>query len=159
MQPILLVCWQSCRVFPYSSFLRYAFVPLPTPQVFYEKQGFVRRWSYWKTKITRITKESINTYSWKNWAIAILDWSSRFMFSSAFNESWKVLGSMFGNIRSAKGKANSMKGIIRNMEKGTILNRSETVRSNCFRSRRVKVEPESVRPNRLRAVRTSAINS
>ena len=70
-----------------------------------------------------------------------------------------MLGSKLGKILSAKGKANSMKGIIRNIEKGTNRNKSDTVRRSCLRSRRVNVEPVKVRPSRLRAVLTSAIRS
>ena len=66
---------------------------------------------------------------------------------------------MLGKILSANGKANSINGMIRNMEKGTSRKRSETVRSNCLRSRRVKVEPRSVLPTRLRAVWTSPMRS
>jgi hypothetical protein len=91
--------------------------------------------------------------------MAIRDCSSRFIVSSAFNESWKVLGSMFGKRRRAKGKTNSINGMRMNIEKGTRRNKSETVRSNCFRSLRVNVDPDSVLAKRLRAVRTSAIKS
>lgn len=87
------------------------------------------------------------------------DRSSRFMFSSAFSESWNVLGSILGKRRSANGKTNSMNGIRINIEKGTSRNKSDVVRSSCFRSLLVNVEPDSVFPNRLRAVRTSAMRS
>lgn len=52
-----------------------------------------------------------------------------------------------------------MKGIIKNMEKGTSRKRSDTVLKSCFRSRRVSVDPDKVLANRFRAVRTSAIKS
>ena len=91
--------------------------------------------------------------------MAIRDFNSRFMFSSDLRESWKVLGSMFGNIFSAKGRANSINGMRINIENGTRRNKSVTVLSNCFRSLLVKVEPCNVLPSKLLAVRTSAIKS
>ena len=86
-------------------------------------------------------KKVLVTYSWKNSAMASLDFNSRFIFSSAFKESWKVLGNIFGKILSANGKANSMNGMIRNIDIGTNRNKSETVRRSCLRSRRVSVDP------------------
>mmetsp|Transcript_10664 Transcript_10664/g.30455 ORF Transcript_10664/g.30455 Transcript_10664/m.30455 type:complete len:232 (-) Transcript_10664:974-1669(-) len=112
---------------------------------------------FWAIRFCSLASSS--RVSWKNWVIAMRDWSSRFMVSSAFNESWNVLGSMLGNRRKAKGSANSMNGIKMNMENGTMRNRSDTVRSSCLRSRRVSVEPASVLANKLRAVRISAISS
>ena len=66
---------------------------------------------------------------------------------------------MLGKIRKANGKATSIKGIKRNIENGTNRNKSDTVRSNCFRSRRVNVDPCNVFPRRFRAVFTSATRS
>ena len=63
-----------------------------------------------------------------------------------------MLGSILGNNRSAKGNANSINGIITNIENGTNRKRSDTVRSNCFRSRLVSVDPDSVLASKFRAV-------
>jgi len=62
--------------------------------------------------------------------MAILDCNSLFMFSSALRESWNVLGNMLGKIIRANGRANSMNGIMMNIEKGMRRKRSVTVRSN-----------------------------
>lgn len=91
--------------------------------------------------------------------MAILIWSSRFIFSSAFRESWKVLGNKFGKTLSANGSANSIIGMIINMEKGISRNKSEMVRRSCFRSRRVKDDPRRVRRINARAVFKSAQSS
>ena len=106
-----------------------------------------------------VARRSIKTYSWKKCAMAIRDCNSRFMFSSALRESWKVLGSILGNRRNANGRANSARGMIKNMENGTRRNKSETVRSNCFLSRLVNADPDKVRLMRSRAVLISAMRS
>jgi len=81
------------------------------------------------------------------------------MLSSAFRESWNVLGSMLGKIIKAKGKANSINGMMMNIEKGIKRNRSVTVRSNCFLSLLVKDDPRNVLPTKVLAVCTSAQRS
>ena len=100
-----------------------------------------------------------STYSWKKPAMAIRLCSSRFIFSSALSESWNVEGSMFGNIFNAKGKANSMNGIMTNILIGTNLKRSAVVRRSCFLSLLVSGEPFKVRDKRRLAVRTSAASN
>jgi hypothetical protein len=87
----------------------------------------------------------------------MLDCSSSFVVSSAFKESWKVLGSMFGKRGRAKGTTNSINGMIMNMEKDTRWNKTKIVQSNNFRSIRVNVNPDNVLAKRLCAVCTSAI--
>ena len=66
---------------------------------------------------------------------------------------------MFGNSLNAKGNANSMKGTMIKIEKGTMRNKSLMVRRSCLRSRRVNVEPWSVRPIKYLAVWISAQNN
>lgn len=100
--------------------------------------------------------KKIQTHSWKNPAILMRICNSPFIFSSSFNESWNVLGSIFGKNFNAMGNANSINGTKTNILMGTKRNTSVTVRNNCFRSRRLNVDPRNVRPSNCLAVRTSA---
>ena len=73
--------------------------------------------------------------------------------------SWKVEGSMFGNMVSATGRSSSINGITRKMSMGTILKMSAVVLVSCRRSLRLRVFPLKDFLTYLEATFTSVASS
>ena len=99
------------------------------------------------------------TVSCRKAAASSFTWSSRFIFSFSWSSVLKVEGSMLGNILTATGRRNSMRGTTRKMVKGTMRNTSAVVRVSCWRSRRVRVRPCRTFPRWRKEMRISKKSS
>mmetsp|Transcript_3871 Transcript_3871/g.9869 ORF Transcript_3871/g.9869 Transcript_3871/m.9869 type:complete len:202 (-) Transcript_3871:377-982(-) len=107
-----------------------------------------------------LTSEAIwSTVSCKKEATSSLSRSFLFLSSSRLSLSWKVDGSMLGNIANATGRSSSMNGTTKKMSIGTIRKMSAVVRVIWLRSRLLSVFPPSAFPRYLDAILTSVQSS